>query len=257
MARTRAKLRLEYLLAFRHLELPSPRCHGVLLAISAGDTRRQRELDAGQHLLDCEVCAALSEPLDRRSIAMTAIAVPVGLVVWAAGKARAHPVQATATAGTGAAAAAAVIVALSLSPHHPAPKPAPAVAPSAPASLPPAVISRLSIAGRAVPDAEAGRSIHSLAGRAVIASGATVVEAVTRNGFWIGSSRGRLWVELVGPVRALLVQGGDRVWFTGVVVGNSPSHSALAGVAGSDAALLARQGAYVAVSTTRISVRRG
>ena len=176
-------------------------------------------------------------------------------MVWAAGKARAHPVHATATAGTGAAAAA-VIVALSLSPRHSAPKPAPAVAPSAPASLPPAVISRLSIAGQAVPDAEAGRSINSLAGRPVVASGATVVEAVTRNGFWIGSSRARLWVELVGPLRALLVQGGNRVWFTGVVVSNSPSHSALAGVTGSNAALLARQEAYVAVSTTRISVRR-
>jgi hypothetical protein len=37
---------------------------------------------------------------------------------------------------------------------------------------------------------------------------------------------------------------------------NSPSHSALAGVTGSNAALLARQGAYIAVSTTRIAVRR-
>src|ERR1700761_2164557 len=101
MARTRAKLRLEYLLAFRHLELPSPRCYGVLLAISAGDTRRQRELDAGEHLLDREGCAALSEPLGRRSIALTAIAIPGGLAAWLAGKARAHPVHATATAGAG------------------------------------------------------------------------------------------------------------------------------------------------------------
>jgi RNA polymerase sigma factor (sigma-70 family) len=66
MARTRAKLRLEYLLAFRHVELPSPACRSVLLAISAGDTRRQRELAAGQHLLDCAACATLSEPLYRR-----------------------------------------------------------------------------------------------------------------------------------------------------------------------------------------------
>ncbi len=47
MARTRAKLRLEYLLAYRHLELPTSQCRGVLLAISAGDTRRQRELRRG------------------------------------------------------------------------------------------------------------------------------------------------------------------------------------------------------------------
>jgi RNA polymerase sigma factor (sigma-70 family) len=263
MARTRAKLRLEYLLAFRHVELPTPRCHGVLVAISAGDTRRQREFDAGRHLLDCQVCSTLSEPLDRRSIALTAIAIPGGLAAWAAGKARAHPVHATVTAGTGAAAVAAVAVALSLSPHRPVSEPAPAVASSAPASPPsaaapppPAVISRLSVAGQPVPDAEARQSLKSLTGRPVTASGVTVVAAVTRNGFWIGSSRARIWVELVGPLRALLVQAGDRVWFTGLVVSDSPSYPAQAGVTDGSAALLARQGAHLAVSTTKISVRR-
>ena len=261
IARTRAKLRLEYLLAFRHLELPSPRCHGVLLAISAGDTRRQWELDAGQHLLDCEVCATLSEPLDRRSIALTAIAIPGGLAAWVAGKVRAHPVHATATAGAGAAVVAAVAVALSLSPHHSVPGPAPASpthAPTPSASAPPApaVISHLSVAGQAVPDAEAGQSLKSLTGRAVTASGATVVYTVTRNGFWIGTSRARVWVELVGPLRAFRVQAGDRVRFTGVVVSDSPSYPTLAGVTGGSAALLARQRAHLAVSTTRISVRR-
>lgn len=261
MARTRAKLRLEYLLAFRHLELPSPRCHGVLLAISAGDTRRQRELDAGHHLLDCEVCATLSEPLDRRSIALTAIAIPGGLAAWAAGKVRAHPVHATATAGAAAAAAVAVAVALSLSPHHPVPAPAPASpthaqAPSAPAPPAPAVISHLSVSGQPVPDAEARQSLKSLTGRAVTATGATVVDTPTRNGFWIGTSRARVWVELVGPLRALRVQPGNRVWFTGVVTSDPPSYPTLAGVTGGSAALLARQGAHLAVSTTSISVRR-
>jgi RNA polymerase sigma factor (sigma-70 family) len=260
MARTRAKLRLEYLLAFRHLELPTPKCHGVLLAISAGDTRRQREFDAGQHLLDCEVCATLSEPLDRRSIALTAIAIPGGLAAWAAGKARAHPVQATATAGAGAAAVAAVAAALSLSPHHAVPAPAPAVASSAPApptrAPAPAAISHLSVAGQAVPDAEAGQSLKALAGRPVTASGATVVDTVTKNGFWIGTSRARVWVELVGPLRALRIQAGDQVWFSGVVVSDSSSYPALDGVTGDSAALLARQGAHLAVSTTKISVRR-
>lgn len=118
------------------------------------------------------------------------------------------------------------------------------------------MISRLSVAGQAVPDVEARQSLRSLTGRAVTASGVTVVDAVTRNGFWIGSSRARVWVELIGPLRPLLVQAGDRVSFTGVVVGDSPSYPALTGVTGSNAALLARQGAHVEVSTTRISVRR-
>jgi hypothetical protein len=256
MARTRAKLRLEYLLAFRHLELPTPRCRGVLLAISAGDMRRQREFDAGQHLLDCEVCATLSEPLGRRSIALTAIVIPAGLAAWAAGKVRTQPVQTAAAAGAGAAAAAAVAVALSLSPHHSVPVPAPALASSAPVpALAPAVISGLLVGGQAVPDADAGRSLTALAGRAVTASGATVVDTVTRNGFWIGTARAHVWVELVGPLRAFRVQPGDRVWFSGVVVSHPPSYPARAGVTGSSAALLARQEAHLAVSTTRISVR--
>ena len=101
MSRTRAKLRLEYLLAFRHLELPTPQCRSVLLAISAGDRRRQREFNAAQHLLDCGTCAALSEPLDRRSAALTAITIPVGFAGWIVSKVRAHPVHA-AVSVTGA-----------------------------------------------------------------------------------------------------------------------------------------------------------
>jgi hypothetical protein len=49
---------------------------------------------------------------------------------------------------------------------------------------------------------------------------------------------------------------GDRVRFTGTLTGNPPSYPAQAGVRGSDAALLARQGAHLTVSTTRISVQR-
>lgn len=255
MARTRAKLRLEYLLAFRHLELPSSTCRSVLMAISAGDTRRQRELDAGRHLLDCRTCAMLSEPLGRRSVALTAIAIPGGLAAWAAGKARAHPVQAAASV---AAASAAVAAAAVLGPQLSASGPASAAhervssAPAPPA--PTAVISQLAVAGHAVSDARARQSLRSLIGRPATASGATVVAAVTRNGFWIGSSQARIWVQLVGPLRPLHIQSGDRVRFTGTMVGNPPSYPARAGVPGGDAALLARQGAHLAVSTTRISV---
>jgi serine/threonine-protein kinase RsbT len=61
--RTRAKLRVEYLLAHERAEPPTDRCRPVLLAFSAGDRRRQRELDAGGHLLSCDFCARLSGPL--------------------------------------------------------------------------------------------------------------------------------------------------------------------------------------------------
>ena len=49
------------------IEPPTQRCRPVLLALSGGDRRRQREVDAGRHLLECEVCATLSEPLLQRT----------------------------------------------------------------------------------------------------------------------------------------------------------------------------------------------
>ena len=64
--RTRARLRVEYLLALDDTEPPTDRCRPVLYAISGGDRRRQREVDAARHLLECALCARLSEPLLER-----------------------------------------------------------------------------------------------------------------------------------------------------------------------------------------------
>lgn len=64
--RTRARLRVEYLLALHHLDPPSDRCRPVLLSLSAADRRRQGEVGAARHLLECEVCATLSGPLLER-----------------------------------------------------------------------------------------------------------------------------------------------------------------------------------------------
>jgi serine/threonine-protein kinase RsbT len=73
LSRTRAKLRVEYLLAHERAEPATDRCRPVLLAFSAGDRRRQRELDAGGHLLNCDLCARLSGPLlDRRATVVNA-----------------------------------------------------------------------------------------------------------------------------------------------------------------------------------------
>jgi serine/threonine-protein kinase RsbT len=63
LSRTRAKLRVEYLIAHDRGEPPTDRCRPVLLALSAGDRRRQRDLGAGSHLLGCDFCATISVPL--------------------------------------------------------------------------------------------------------------------------------------------------------------------------------------------------
>jgi RNA polymerase sigma factor (sigma-70 family) len=245
MSRIRAKLRLEYLLAFRHLELSTPQCRSVLLAISAGDRRRQREFNAAQHLLDCDTCAALSEPLDRRSAALTAITIPVGFAGWIVSKVRAHPVHAAVSVTATAAVAATAAVLLVPSPAHAGRPPAPS----------PAVISHLSVGGQPVRDTQLQRSIRSMIGDAADASGVNVVLAVTRNGFWVGAAQARIWVELVGPLRPLSIHAGDRVWFAGTVVANPASFPAQAGkTKGGDAALLTRQGGHIAVSTAKVAV---
>jgi serine/threonine-protein kinase RsbT len=80
LSRARAKLRVEYLLELEQAEPPTARCRPVLLALSAGDRRRQRDLDAGGHLLACAWCARLSEPLlDRGRTASVAgeVRVPI------------------------------------------------------------------------------------------------------------------------------------------------------------------------------------
>jgi RNA polymerase sigma factor (sigma-70 family) len=64
--RTRARLRVEYLLAMDGAEPPTDRCRAVLYALSSADRRRQREVDAARHLLECDFCARLSEPLLER-----------------------------------------------------------------------------------------------------------------------------------------------------------------------------------------------
>lgn len=67
LSRSRAKLRVEYLVELAG-EPPTSRCRPVLFSLSAGDRRRQAELDVGYHLLECDFCAALSDTLiDRRS----------------------------------------------------------------------------------------------------------------------------------------------------------------------------------------------
>ena len=77
LARSRAKLRVEYLIEL-HGEPPGRGCRPVLLALSAGDRRRQAELDAGHHLLDCDYCASLSGPLfDRIRRTSDEVRVPV------------------------------------------------------------------------------------------------------------------------------------------------------------------------------------
>lgn len=77
LARARARLRLEFLLHLRGVIPPTSRCRPVLLALAAGDRRRQQAVGAGRHLDRCATCAQLAEPLLSRRRALA------GLLPWA------------------------------------------------------------------------------------------------------------------------------------------------------------------------------
>jgi RNA polymerase sigma factor (sigma-70 family) len=136
LARTRARLRLDYLLALRRAELPTTRCRPVLLALSAGDRRRQLTLDAGGHLMECPTCASLSRPLveRRRSIA---VLLPLLALWWLWRRIQAwaarRPVLASLTA-----ASAVTVAGLVLAPPLVAPDQAPRPAPTTTTLPPPA-----------------------------------------------------------------------------------------------------------------------
>jgi len=64
--RTRSRLRVEYLLVQSATDPPTDRCRPMLMALSLGDRRRQRELDVHGHLLACDFCAVQSSTLVAR-----------------------------------------------------------------------------------------------------------------------------------------------------------------------------------------------
>jgi RNA polymerase sigma factor (sigma-70 family) len=79
LKRTRARLRVEYLLALERAEPPTDQCRPVLLSLSSADRRRQGEVDAAQHLLECALCSRLSEPLlERGSARDDVVSVAIG-----------------------------------------------------------------------------------------------------------------------------------------------------------------------------------
>jgi RNA polymerase sigma factor (sigma-70 family) len=252
LARARAKLRVNYLLAIRGVDLPTDRCRSVLNALSAGDRRRQRALDAGGHLLTCEVCASLSEPLTERRRALAGLLPPglvkplEGLRAWV----RDHPVQATAS--TGAVVGAALLAAQLLGSEPPQ---QPASAPTTVATVVPAGDPTLTSEGRAILPLTGRPPLSRYAGDPVRAQGVRVLQVVANEGFWVGTGRrDRVWVQLTGIRESgFQVQPGDRVSFTGQMVEHSPGFARRTGVTIREGAdLLDQQGHHVEVRGNRL-----
>ncbi len=242
--RTRARMRLDYLLALRRVELPTPACRRVLLAISAADVRRQQALDTDEHLAACATCADLVLPLAQRNSRLAGIALAplVVLGAWGGRVTRAaHTTAFQATAATAAAAAGAGIYFATQS-DPPPQQPQPVAQARIPALRTAAGTDLLRVSRS---------TLQTFTGQRVSAQRVIVQAAVSPPGFWVGpSSVQRIYVHMTNPNGVShRVQRGQHVTFTGVLDANGPKSDAAAeGVSGPEGAgLLTLQGVHITV----------
>ncbi len=269
LARTRARLRLDYVLALRAITLPTARCRPILLALSARDTRRQVALRAGQHLLTCATCAEVAPALLQRRRALAAVLPWLGLgplLGLLRRRLSQAPIQTAAamTAVVVTAAGTGGVVWVTSAAHPASPGravSAPEVTSSAPRSAPAtsAGAARLvQVDSRETVTAQAGE-LRSLAGRKVSAVAMPVLAVPANEGFWIGdATSGRVWVQLRthGAESQVTVKPGDLVTFTATVEVNARGFTRQVGVdAAEGAAQLDREGAHLSVTTTALHVR--
>jgi RNA polymerase sigma factor (sigma-70 family) len=267
LARTRARLRLDYLLALRRVELPTSRCRPVLLALSGGDRRRQLALDAGGHLMQCPTCASLSRPLveRRRSIA---VLLPLLALWWLWRRlqawARRRPVMASLTAASAVAVTGLVLVP-PLVGRDQAPPPAPTTTTLPPGAAPGSAAPgggggsgvRLVVPGRSLLPVPGREVLARHAGQRVRGEHVPARGVYADEGFWAGTSDGdQLWVQLIGrgesPFR---VRPGQRASFTGRLVPNSPGFARRVGMVPEEGAALAgRQGHHIEVAYDDITL---
>jgi RNA polymerase sigma factor (sigma-70 family) len=268
LARTRARLRLDYLLALRRVELPTARCRPVLLALSAGDRRRQLTLDAGGHLMQCPTCASLSRPLieRRRSIA---VLLPLLALWWLWRRIQAwagrRPVLASLAAVSVATATGLVLVP-PLVERGQAPRPAPTTTTLPPPAAAPGSATPGGGGGSGVRLVVPGRSLLPVPGREVLArhAGQRVrgVNVPARGvyadeGFWVGTGGDdQLWVQLVGRGESpFQVRPGQRATFTGRLVPSPPGFAERVGMVPEEGATLAgRQAHHIEVAYADITL---
>lgn len=251
LARARAKMRVDYLVALRGLELPTDRCRPVLIALSAGDRRRQLALDAGSHILECPVCASLSDPLMERSRALAALLPLPGLGKAIGVLQRSLPsTPAQVGAATATVATVAVVVVLVTGGDEPAPPP-----PPPPPNQPTAAVVVGSSEKPALPLAASG-DLARFEGEIVKARRATVGEVPANEGFWIGSGERRLWVQVsIDDESPFHVDPGDELSFRGTLVSHDDDFPRQNGVEASEgAALLRKQGLHVEVQASEVKL---
>src|SRR5918999_876539 len=238
LARTRARLRLDYVLALRRVELPTARCRPVLLALSAGERRRS-----------------------------IAVLLPLLALWWLWRRvqawARRRPVLAS-LAAVSAVTVTGLVLVPPLVERDQAPRPAPTTT-----TLPPPVAGGPGGGGASGPGVRLevpGRSLLPVPGREILAghAGQPVrgVNVPARGvfadeGFWVGTGGGdQLWVQLVSQGESpFQVRSGQRTDFTGRLVPNPPGFARQVGMVPSEgAARVERQGHHIEVAYADIAL---
>lgn len=238
IARSRARLRVEFLLAFRGLRPPTDRCRPVLYVLAAGDTGRQEDVRAGEHIEGCPMCPSLVQPLTRRRRGLAAIA-PFGFAAeagrWIRGKFRTNPVASSAVAT----ASVAGIVGLALL-FQPSPAPSASV---------------LRIGGEEALPLPQEFSWKRHAGDPVIATRAPVQSVPSDEGFWVGKSASDRVFALIETTEEspVTVKPSDKVWFRGRLTRNDPQQlETLRLTKAEGAPLLRRQGYHIAIDASEL-----
>jgi RNA polymerase sigma factor (sigma-70 family) len=252
--RTRARMRLDYLLALRRVELPTASCRRVLLAVSAADQRRQHALGASVHLGQCPTCADLVAPLAERKSRLAGIAFAplIAMGAWGGHVARAAQRGAVqATAGATAVAVTAGTLVLTGGSSQNAAKPAPRPVARVTVAAQPAALR--TAAGTDLLALQPSQ-LQGLSGQQVIGEAIATQSVVSYPGFWVGTARHRVYVHLVNPglVRNA-VRAGEKLSFTGVIVRNPMGFAAADGVSVPEGSgLLDQQGVHIDVDVTRL-----
>lgn len=271
--RARAVVRVEFVLAFRHVEPPTARCRSVLLSLSAGDRRRQERLDTTGHLATCSTCAALAPPVQERNRRIAGwLLLPAGDAlrrIWRT--IREHPVQ--TAAATAVAAAGAVVASLAVVANDsttPADRPE-AVAPdttAAPASPtnPPVAVnapgpkteSSALPDGRPCPPPVPLDNLESASrfGCPIAPSRVTVSDVPADEGFWATTTAGQsIWIHLVGQGESeVQITAGEQITIRGVIR-RAPNDPARMGMPADDDPRLVDQQLYLEVPQDAIRDR--
>lgn len=261
LSRARARARVDYLLALRRVEVPTTRCRPVLMALSAGDRRRQNALGAGRHILTCRTCATLSEPLTTRQRVLAGLA-PLPVLIAATGWLRELSHVGRAQAG-GAAVAATAVVAVAtvavlsvVNGEQDVEAAAPAAPAPAAASIPATDAASSSVEPAAVP-MPAASDLQAAVGRVVRVDRALVLSVPADEGFWIRSGpEDRLWVQLSNQSESsVTVRAGQRVSFEGRAVPHRSGFAASVGVDPDDgAAALDASAAHLVLDSEELAL---